>query len=396
VPGGTTEGLAGQNVGGHQSYFPAWDYLVLAALGNKNPNEYQLRALNILANAEGVPYDTYNWLDLESEYSGQWATPGEAPSLRVYPGNPNWQEGKDPIAYGIWSRPDGANSPVVINNYPSQSVGISALVKFLDANHPNIVEVLTADNPTGQEVFNGFMKDGAWGTLTGSYKGDSQALEDGLVNNKYTPSNNGGPMSTSLTGAVSASQNALPGSGGYGCGSKGAIISWPSFLDGGTIFSYCEAKALVGGFLTALGIVIMAGGITILIKNSSDRFDLSGLAETVAKPAKSLPKVLQNRTSTPTGTVPTPKPTAAPKAPKKAPTPSKAQQRVIDRDKQLKDAEREIADFRAKQKERYPQLGNKPRPTATTKPKPSTPRVMVPPPVEKRVPRKEKKLRSKP
>jgi len=75
---------------------------------------------------------------------------------------------------------------------------------------------------------------------------------------------------------------------------RGSLISWPDYLGGGSIFSESEAKAVVGGFLVMTGVLIMAGGITIVIKNADDRFDIKSLASLVNRPAKAANNGLSN------------------------------------------------------------------------------------------------------
>jgi len=363
--------------------YPVWEYLVLSGLGNKNPNDAQLRALNILAQNEGVPKTTNNWLNIESDTPNQWGIAGTVKSLQIYPGNPQWQEGKDPIAYGVWSRP---STGVEIETYPSTNAGVSALVKFLQANHPNIVNALTADNPSATEVVNGFVSDGAWA-------GDTTALETRINQNGYTPYTGGASVASSSESAAQIARSREPKSF-TDC--SGNIISFPSIdlgigsIGGWPILTECEAKAIVGAFTTMLGIAVFAGGLAIIIRNSSDRFDLSGIGEKVSKGGADLlfPKRTQKASEKPTVAAPTSTVGRAPT--RSSGTVKGATTRVTVQQSRTNPGVNKSGTF-------YITPGGRTvRPTATVTQPRTIQRPPAPRPEGTRVPRKEKKLRAKP
>lgn len=257
MPGGTTEGLGGSQPGRSPGpgQYPQWEYLLLRALGNASPNTAQLEALNVIARNEGLPDGAHNWLAITQSYPNEWGQTGTA-------------KGVPAIAPGIWNKSN-------VTTYTTQSEGISAIADFIQHGHPDLLKQLTDKSATYDSIAKAFVSNG--------WPGDAAALA-AQGSSQYNPIIYTGG-STTL---------GPPGTGSSFTDCHGSLISWPSFLGGGDIFSMCEAKALVGGFLVMTGVLVMAGGITIIIKNADDRFGFKSLASSINAPAKAANNGLSN------------------------------------------------------------------------------------------------------
>lgn len=244
MPGDVNSGRAYPDT----NVYPAWEYLVLRAIGNSNPNHAQLEALNVVAANEGLPDAAHNWLAITESQPNEWGPTGTAKGVKA-------------VAPGLWN-PEG------VVTYTTQSQGVQAIAEFIQSGHPDLVKALTDPNASYDQIANAFVKNG--------WPGDAAALA-------AAPSTFGRVV---YTGGANEALGPPKSTGGFTqCNEGGSLISWPGFLGGGNIFSECEAKAIVGGFLVMTGVLLLGGGIALIIRNADDRFGLKDLASAINKPA---------------------------------------------------------------------------------------------------------------
>ena len=249
------------------SAYPQWEYDVITSLGG-TVNEGKLKALNLIARLEGVPAGANNWMAITAPTTNlnMWGTVGSAPSVADY-----GQSGSA-IAPGQWNSFD--NNSISVTTYPTQSSGVKALVEFLSNGHPGIVAALKDPNATTTSVLTAIAKDGAWG-------GDpAKALAMTGQSGIYT---GGAP-----TGKASQSSPAAGGgSSFYQCDSGNRLIGGLGI----NILNTCQAKALVGGALMATGVLLMAGGLTLLGVDIAKRGAAKEIGNAVANGLRRLPGI---------------------------------------------------------------------------------------------------------
>ena len=338
--------------------FPAWEYDVFRALGNFNPTEAQLRAMNAIAGNEAMPDAANNWLAITETTPNEWGPTGTA-------------KGVNTIAPGIW------NSAGVVT-YKTHAQGVQAMADFIQHGHPDLLKLLRDPNASYNDIGNAFLRNG--------WPGDQAALQRAAAEGAtFIPS----------TGGEKTYAQSSPPTSGNGCSGRPDLLGFDTVVGHQTILSACAGKALLGGLMVGLGVAIMAGGVAIIIRNADQRLGLSDVAKQVAKPTTDLSDRLFGRTkaTAPVNTQPPKKaPQAAPKAPKPA-APTKAEKEQARKDAQLAEAQAAIDQRARENRERYGNMTTTPRTAPAPAKKAPTP---AKPKVETRVPRKEKKLRAKP
>ena len=275
----------------------AWARDVLAGLGNRNPSGLQVSILTMLAQkAEGVPTDNNNPLDIEQTTPSEWGPVGAATKTV------RQNEAAAGLPPGIWNKQG-------VVTYATYAQGVKSTVAFLHANHPKIVTVLSSkDDPSALAIGEAFLADGAWGNGLKkdtkdrkAYWGDSGHIVDWVTAN--TPTVHGIGVQNVLAANKEAGNTTVPNVANAiqndttprsGCSKGPDLIGFDTVIGHQTILSRCEGKALIGGFVLMFGVLVMAGGVTIIIKNVDDRFDLRSLASSINKPAVLANNALSN------------------------------------------------------------------------------------------------------
>ena len=298
-------------VGAKNQTYPSWEYAFLTAIRAPS-NTKNLAALNLWAQSEGTPSNQNNWL-----------------------------------AYG--------DSSTHITKYASPGEGVTAITTALLSNpqygYNKIVAAFQDPNGNMEDIWKA-INESSWckGCEGGSYP---TALYSNLSTSPelIAIKNNTG---TSGPGGIQV---------GAGCNKGQEVWGIPII---GTIINQCQAKAIKGGFITAFGFAIVAGGIAILVTGSVQRLELQGLARQIGAPTVKLSKRLF-------GTTPTSEPQEAVASSPKTKT-TVTERRAQDREKNLADAEASIAQ---RERENRAYYGNKTTRTTTVGTKASQARSRV-------------------
>jgi len=228
--------------------WPQWEYDVIRGLGGK-VTEPKLIVLNLWNRVEGMREDTNNWLAFTAptDNPDEWGQTGTDPSLSGSDG------GDVGVGPGQWNSFHDDEYEVTL--YPTQAAGVGALVKFLNAGHGGIVAEFQKDDATVSSLISAIAADGGWGgdpAKMAALSGTNAAGE--LKVGVYGQGKTGDPSTTGPGGSA----------GFYQCKSSDTLIG--GSLVGGhwSVLNACQAKALVGGLLVAVGGVIFASGIIVV------------------------------------------------------------------------------------------------------------------------------------
>lgn len=234
--------------------YPAWESGVIQDLGAK-PTLAGLTVLNRIQAAEGMPDAAHNWLAITETSPNEWGDIGTDPLIK-----------NDVIAPGVWNSAG-------VTTYAAASGGEAAIADFIQHGHPLIEAALTDPHATTDQVAQAFVQDGAWA-------GDDNSILAG-GSSVYNAKTGGG-------GRVYTGGSATNPEVGVMCSNRPAILSIPGLGVGPLhtpeipLFTPCEAKAIVGGFLVAGGAVIMIVGLTMLVSRSSEVRGVVGSIKKVA------------------------------------------------------------------------------------------------------------------
>jgi hypothetical protein len=226
--------------------FPLWETQVIEDLGGR-PTTAKLEVLNWWQRAEGLPAAAHNPLAIEENYAGEWGPTGTDPLIK-----------NDVVSPGRW------NSQGVVT-YATDQQGAAATADFIAHGHPGVAAVLTAPNPTPQDIVKAITKDGAWSGDNQTLLSDAHLSQKGYLTAVYT----GG-------GATGTAEGIM-------CSGKGDILDIPSIplVFGSTpkinVFTYCNLKAISGGLSVGLGMVVLLVGVNVLVASAVKRSDVKGV-----------------------------------------------------------------------------------------------------------------------
>jgi len=229
--------------------YPQWEYDLLDGLGVKASSPtygLKLRALNLWSQAEGMQTYGSNFGNNPLAIGG--GGPGQTSCVAQC----------------------GGSSPIYL--FDTAAHGTAALVSFLQSDTtkdgtstPTIATTLKSHRFSAQALVASIAASGWDGIGNASYPAPLVAWAGSPTG---TPDVYGAPGATGIPPAGAYTTRGANGTGGpqAGCNAKGNVFGTPGLpLVGGSIsFTYCEAKALLGGMLTVFGGFLMLGGITLI------------------------------------------------------------------------------------------------------------------------------------
>jgi len=248
--------------------YPLWERYLLIALGAPQ-NPAQLEALNNWARAEGMPGDTNNWLAI-TDPNNWYGTPGGDPA--------------GALANGVWNYESNGTTPLVVT-FATQAQGISALVKFLNAGHTDIIEALRDPKATVESIGAAVEADKGWG-------GDGNKIIELAGGNPSVYKDNG----TGTQGPSTIYKNGPTGSLTFSqcnpndslLGENGVSVLGYTVVPGVHLFNACQLKAVVAGLTIGLGVSILGLGVTLIALNSKT---VSGVSSDISNTYKKAKKV---------------------------------------------------------------------------------------------------------
>ena len=254
---------------GTTSGYPSWEYALIQQLGG-TPNPVNLKALYVWSNNELGRYrPTNNWLAISS-YSqdpNMWGRIGTMKAISNYGVNHN------DISPGIWNTHPGG--VLVTPTYASESEGVNATAAFMQAGHQDLINALIDPNASLGSIAHALRKDGGW------------AYSD--VVNLYQSANM--PVPISGNGGATGPNGDASVSTFTQCDSTHVIVGsrGPLGIGSFNILNACQAKAIVGGLIVAVGGIVMWWGIAVIIAGKAE--ELTGAKEKAQKVARSFPGV---------------------------------------------------------------------------------------------------------